>query len=796
MQLQPPRRRPSGPGLLSHSTHTIRLGNLYCVEQHGDATTGTACPATPFGPTASPVPPDPNNAWRRRLFAYDSLSRLRWASNPESGVITYSYDADGNLLQKFSPAPNQGGTINQGTATQPVSYCYDALHRVTKRDYQPHTYTPGACPITSPIVSYTYDVGTNAIGHLTSLTDQAGTAGYTYDNMGRIATETRMLYGANNAPISNTVSYTYNLDSSIQTLTYPSGSVVTYTPTGAGRMLSAVDSGNGINYATSATYGPDGAPTGFISGHSGTFAGITNAYSYNKRLQPVTMAATAPSQTVYSIGYDFHLGNGTTGADNGNVFGITNYKDANRNQTFTYDVLNRLTSAQNAGTDCNQTTSNSKTKYWGNGYSYDAWGNLLNKTITKCGAENLNVTALANNQLSGYGFDAAGNMTTDLTDNITLVFDQENRLTGANGYTYTYDADGNRVRKSNGNLAANGTLYWAMTPGVVAETDLAGTLKSEYVFFDGKRVARRDGVNGAGGVFYYFSDHLKTAAVITDSTGNIKSESDFTPWGSELSLTNGDSNHYKFTGKERDELPGESGLDYFGARYYSNGLGRFVTPDWAAKATAVPYAEFADPQSLNLYSYVRNIPTTKWDVDGHYPCDGKENCSGRIEVTANKDGSRSVTSTEHTTNLHTNKDGSVTGTITNRVSTTKIDKEGNIVSGKSKTETTPVKVVGTMKDGTQVLEQTSPTMVDNKSFKGAAAIKNFVADIGNNAVGYQWSADPHTFMEEFAGNIAKDKSANGWRVMDIGLCAAEPGIGCVVAGVHAGVDLYTESQKK
>jgi len=72
---------------------------------------------------------------------------------------------------------------------------------------------------------------------------------------------------------------------------------------------------------------------------------------------------------------------------------------------------------------------------------------------------------------------------------------------------------------------------------------------------------------------------------------------------------------YKFTGKERDS---ESGLDYFGDRYYSNGLGRFITPDWAAKAAAVPYAEFADPQSLNLYSYVRNIPTTKYDADGHF----------------------------------------------------------------------------------------------------------------------------------------------------------------------------------
>jgi hypothetical protein len=36
---------------------------------------------------------------------------------------------------------------------------------------------------------------------------------------------------------------------------------------------------------------------------------------------------------------------------------------------------------------------------------------------------------------------------------------------------------------------------------------------------DGERVARRDGPTGAGGVFYYFSDHLKTTSVITDSAG-------------------------------------------------------------------------------------------------------------------------------------------------------------------------------------------------------------------------------------------------------------------------------------
>ena len=73
------------------------------------------------------------------------------------------------------------------------------------------------------------------------------------------------------------------------------------------------------------------------------------------------------------------------------------------------------------------------------------------------------------------------------------------------------------------------------------------------------------------------------------------------------------------TGKERDT---ESGLDMFGARYYGSSLGRFMTPDWAAKPIDVPYANFGNPQSLNLYSYVNNNPTTTRDPDGHCAEDG------------------------------------------------------------------------------------------------------------------------------------------------------------------------------
>jgi len=77
-------------------------------------------------------------------------------------------------------------------------------------------------------------------------------------------------------------------------------------------------------------------------------------------------------------------------------------------------------------------------------------------------------------------------------------------------------------------------------------------------------------------------------------------------------------NHYKFNGKELDD---ETGLYNYGARYYSSSLGRYITPDWSQKPTAVPYADLSNPQTLNLYTYSHNNPTSFADQDGHDPGD-------------------------------------------------------------------------------------------------------------------------------------------------------------------------------
>src|SRR5947208_2970865 len=124
--------------------------------------------------------------------------------------------------------------------------------------------------------------------------------------------------------------------------------------------------------------------------------------------------------------------------NNGNVYRIANHRDTSRSQTFTYDPLNRLLTAQNAGADCTQILPDGHAEYWGNSYVYDDRGNLNQKKVTKCSAENLNATVSANNQLQGvYNYDAASNMTLD-NNGTNYVHDAENRISSTLGFIYNY----------------------------------------------------------------------------------------------------------------------------------------------------------------------------------------------------------------------------------------------------------------------------------------------------------------------------------------------------------------------
>ncbi len=118
------------------------------------------------------------------------------------------------------------------------------------------------------------------------------------------------------------------------------------------------------------------------------------------------------------------------------------------------------------------------------------------------------------------------------------------------------------------------------------------------------------------------SDRLRT-----DSSGNLIGAFDSLPFGDGLSTylgTDNDLTH--FTGKERDvntsDVNNQSGLDYFRARFYSSTMGRFLNPDFSSASVQnepLPFSDLPNPQSLNLYSYALNNPTSLIDSDGHDP---------------------------------------------------------------------------------------------------------------------------------------------------------------------------------
>ena len=150
----------------------------------------------------------------------------------------------------------------------------------------------------------------------------------------------------------------------------------------------------------------------------------------------------------------------------------------------------------------------------------------------------------------------------------------------------------------------NGGAGWQGTPTATVES-----------------VAARDdttvGVQQAA-IHFFVNDALGTSQMELSAAGYPVWQGQFAPFGAELD-TQTTNNNYKFTGKERDT---ESGLDYFGARYYASSMGRWMSPDYQdldedGVPDAAPHASLTNPQTLNLYGYVENNSLSKRDFDGH-----------------------------------------------------------------------------------------------------------------------------------------------------------------------------------
>jgi len=267
-------------------------------------------------------------------------------------------------------------------------------------------------------------------------------------------------------------------------------------------------------------------------------------------------------------------------------------------QCYTYDEFNRLKTAdEHSGTTCQGTTD------WTQKFKYDQQGNRQFDTGTTVpvGFPNPTINTSNNNRIDtsqGYGYDLAGNVIQD--PNHSYTFDAEERQTkvdsGATGQ-YFYDGNGQRVKS----ITSAGTTIYVY--------DAMGKLIAEYT----------SGNATGSGTSYITADGLGSPRVITAQDQSVKARHDYLPFGEEITAGYGSRTaqqgyiagnlRQKFTCKERDV---ESGLDYFGARYYSSGMGRFCSPDSVT-------GHISHPQSMNLYCYGLNNPLKYIDPTGHDP---------------------------------------------------------------------------------------------------------------------------------------------------------------------------------
>ena len=205
---------------------------------------------------------DPKNLTTQ--YSRDGLNNLNQQTSPDTGITGYSYDAAGNVLTR---------TDAKG---QIATYTYDALNRVTSISY---TGAP------AQNISYTYDQGTNGLGHLTQITDLTGTTNYSYDVPGRLIGETKLTHG-----ITYTSGYGYDTQGRLSSMTYPSGRIVNYTFDNLGRIKQITSTFNAATttLASNIVYEPFGGVHSFNFG-DGTTAPIQTYTRQRSMLEAVSL---------------------------------------------------------------------------------------------------------------------------------------------------------------------------------------------------------------------------------------------------------------------------------------------------------------------------------------------------------------------------------------------------------------------------------------------------------------------------------------------------------------------------
>jgi RHS repeat-associated protein len=477
-------------------------------------------------------------------FTYDALGR-QLSQTRNGSTRSYGYDAAGNRSSR---------TDYSGQAT---SYSYDVLNRLTTIAY------PGS----SEYATYDYD----DLSRLVSATNQAGTVGLTYDNRGRLSSETDVF--------GHVKGYAYDAAGNRTALTLDSNPFTGYAYDNANRLTTLTDADS-----YEFTFGYDAADrlTSKVLPN-----GVLSSYTYDNMDRLSRLVHEKDSETLFDDQYTYNSSNQIS-----EIAGLA------ATRTYTYDDINRLT-AMTDDTNSesytydsvgNRTASHLDTAYtigsfnrltadsYGE-YRYDANGSIISRSASSNSwdRENRLVSTSSIPNTMQYGYDALGRRVTSL-----LVQNYFQYSTVPQPSKYTYDGMDVILDDNSEVLDPTPSLTYQNAPGIDNKIELKND---------------RDRM-------YFLQDHLGSTVSLTDSKGGVSESNSYDSFGNPTNTSF--SSRYQFTGREYDPT---RGLQYSRERWYDPNIGRFISEDPIGFSSG----------GVNFYEYVQNNPANLTDPSGLWP---------------------------------------------------------------------------------------------------------------------------------------------------------------------------------
>jgi RHS repeat-associated protein len=574
---------------------------------------------------------------------YDDAGNLTSVEGPRPNIsddMVFTYDGAGNLL-----TAQQAGISTPNTTT----YTYDDANELVKVD--------------QPLVSgttfertFTYDANGN---QLTS-TDSRGTLTNTYDNAGRLLTES----------LPNSVGKTHTYDaqgnelSVVATKTGFASATRSYTYDLAGNMTEATQGSRVIDL----TFDSDGRLT-----QTTTDAGATSTRTYNATTGDVSSETTVAGTidlswnsngllsgvedpfTTQTTNYTWDSAGRLSGrTDPAGLTWDRTYDDANRVDTQTITKSGTALASFDLGYDAaSNVTSRAETVKTPGGSNLTGSGTW---TYTYDGANRMITATDPSSVTTTYGYDAAGNRNSVQVGNgtaVTTTYDSASLPTSSSdGMTYGYDAMGTLTTtdKSGGNtgdrcyaydafgmLAAlkkdsttgcgsgTGDVTWAYDAlGRITSRVGAATTTDTYGFDSSDLVREVIGsattlyavsaegplASSSAGVVRFFTKDLHGDIVgSVNASGTVTGSKLYSPWG-EPAASSGEATTLGFQSQPTDA---DTGFVKTDTRLYDPTGARFTSRD-------VLFGDTNSPAAMNQYGYGEGNPITASDASGMYVC--------------------------------------------------------------------------------------------------------------------------------------------------------------------------------